>query len=455
MILDGIAIAAARALRQPLRALLRHGVWQGACGLALLLPPGGAARAAQPGVLATSAETFLTSLGVNAHVDQGYDPNSYIAPLRFLGVRNVRDGERHVDADVMIARATGVHFDINGGGDLKGLLASARALAKAGALLALEGANEPNNFPITFDGRQGGGAGHSWYTVAAFQSALYAAAKADPLLASYAVFGPSETGAETDNVGLQFRTIPPDSDAILPAGTRFSDDLNVHNYVIGVHGGYADNQAWDAASPTLNGRWDGLYGNCGLTWFRHFTGYKMAQLPLVPRVTTETGWDSVSDPGGPAVQAAVLTNTYLAQFKRGWRYTFIYELRDGEGGNGNQGLFHGDEPKPAAVAIHNLTTILEDDKMLAQPGRLGYSMYQEPTTVHDLLLQKSSGAFDLIIWDERSSGGDTVTVTFPVAHDEIRLFDITRGTNPIKVFNSVRSVGLSLTDHAVILSIAR
>jgi hypothetical protein len=174
----------------------------------------------------------------------------------------------------------------------------------------------------------------------------------------------------------------------------------------------------------------------------------------VPRVTTETGWDSVSDPGGTAVQAAVLTNTYLAQFKRGWRYTFIYELRDGEGGNGDQGLFHGNDPKPAATDIHNLTNILEDDKTLAHPGRLGYSVYQEPATVHDLLLQKSNGEFDLVIWDERSSGGDTVTVTFPVAHDGIKLFDVTRGTSPIKVLNSTRSVVLSLTDHAVIISIA-
>jgi hypothetical protein len=81
-------------------------------------------------------------------------------------------------------------------------------------------------------------------------------------------------------------------------------------------------------------------------------------------------------------------------------------------------------------------------------------VYQEPATVHDLLLQKSNGEFDLVIWDERSSGGDTVTVTFPVAHDGIKLFDVTRGTSPIKVLNSTRSVVLSLTDHAVIISIA-
>ena len=39
-------------------------------------------------------------------------------------------------------------------------------------------------------------------------------------------------------------------------------------------------------------------------------------------VTTETGWDA---PGAAdeRLQGVILVNTYLAQFKRGWRYTFI------------------------------------------------------------------------------------------------------------------------------------
>jgi hypothetical protein len=448
MTLHSIAMSAARGRRMSRRVLWVTGLFS--------LVLGGSASAEPPSrVLATSAETFLSSLGVNTHIDQGYDPNSYIAPLRFLGIREVRDGERHADRDVAVAQATGVHFVINSGGDLKGLLASADVLAKAGALLALEGPNEPNNFPIIYNEQRGGGLGHSWYPVAAFQSAVYEAAKHDPLLSAVPIFGPSETGAETDNVGLQFRRIPPGSDALLPPGTRFSDFLNVHNYVSGVHGGYGDNQAWNAASPTLNDRWDGLYGNSGLTWFRHYEGYKLTRLPTVPRVTTETGWDTVTNAGGEATQAAVLTNTYLAQFKRGWRYTFIYELRDGEGGTGSQGLYHGDVPKQSAIAIHNLTTILADDKSLAHPGVFSYTLNKKPATVHDLLLQKGNGEFDLIIWDERASGSDDVTVAFPEIHKRIRLYDITKGTSPIRDLDGVKSIDLSLTDHAVILAIPR
>jgi hypothetical protein len=402
-------------------------------------------------VQAASAETFLSSLGVNTHVDQGYDPQSYVAPLRYLGVREVRDGTRHVDGDVMIAKAIGVRFILTGGGDLDGELASARVLAGDDALLALEGPNEPNNFAMTFRGEQGGGPGHSWKAVAAFQAALYDAVRQDPQLNRYPVFGPSETGAETDNVGLQFRTTPQGFDGAVPPGTRFSDFLNIHNYVSGVHGGYGDNQAWLAADPTLDGRWDGLFGNSGNTWLRHFQGYDHADLAHEPRVTTETGWDSVSDPGGEAAQAAVLSNTYLAQFKRGWRYTFIYELKDEEGGPGHQGLFAGNRPKQAAVYIHNMTAILADDYPLPHPGRLAFTIKTAANTVHDLLLQKSDGEFDLIIWDERRAGSDDVSVIFAEPQPVVEIFDIADGTAPRQRLLHAAKVELHLTDHAVIL----
>ena len=426
------------------------------CALAFLLLPEGASAAGETRPVFTrsvSAATFLNSLGVNTHVDQGYSSTSYIDPLRYLGIREVRDGERHADGEVAIAKATGVHFVINGGGDLEGLVASAAVLAKAGALLAVEGPNEPNNFPITYKREQGGGSGHSWYAVGAFQAALYSSMKASPLLAPYPVFGVSETGAETDDVGLQYRTVPAGGGTVFPPGTRFSDAVNIHNYVSGVHGGYGDNQAWSAADPILNGRWDGLYGNCGLTWFRHFQGYKIARLVSVPKVTTETGWDSVSDPGGETVQGKVLTNAYLAQFKRGWRYTFIYELRDGEGGQGHQGLYHDETPKPAAVDIHNLTTILADDKALPHPGGLSYALQNQPPTVHDLLLQKSDGEFDLVVWDERVHGSDPVTITFGSVHRTVATYDITAGTNPLETLQGASRVQLSLSDHAVIIAL--
>jgi len=72
-------------------------------------------------------------------------------------------------------------------------------------------------FSFTYNGQQGEGAELSEYARAAFQSALYLAARHNPLLASYPVFGVSETGAETDNVGLQYRMIPAGEAAVFPA----------------------------------------------------------------------------------------------------------------------------------------------------------------------------------------------------------------------------------------------
>ena len=115
------------------------------------------ARAYAAQMPATSAAAFLDSIGVNTHVDQGYDPGSYVQPLRYTGIRQVRVGSRNIPGDVMIHQQTGVRFTVNGDGNLEGLLSAARTLAEAHALLALEGPNEPNNFPITYDGKRGGG----------------------------------------------------------------------------------------------------------------------------------------------------------------------------------------------------------------------------------------------------------------------------------------------------------
>jgi hypothetical protein len=408
------------------------------------------------GVLAVSANVFLASLGVNTHIDQGFDPTQYVMPLQYLGVRNIRDGERNLTSTITVHQQTGVLVNVTAGGDVTGLLAAGKQLASAGALLSLEGPNEPNNFPITYNGQTGGGTG-TWVPVAQAQRDLYAGAKGDATLSKYPVFSVSEDGAETDDVGLQFLVIPAGSGIAMPDGTKYADYANPHNYVIGNAGTYNDNQAWQAADPTLNGGvggWDGLYGEYGVTWGKLYQGNSNAELQTLPRVTTETGWDSVNNPGGEHVQGVVLVNTYLAQFKRGWTYTFIYELVDEQGSTGDQGLYHTDfTPKLSATYIHDLTTILADTKTLPGPGRLDYAIANEPATVHDLLLQKSSGSFELVVWDERASATDAVTVSLGKTRSTVNLYDVTTGTTPTKTLTSVASVPLSLSDHAVVIEV--
>ena len=78
--------------------------------------------AADIGVPSVSADTFLSSLGVNTHVDQGVSGSSYIAPLRYLGVRNIRDLGRHWPQFQLINRQTGVRLDLASEGDLDGTI---------------------------------------------------------------------------------------------------------------------------------------------------------------------------------------------------------------------------------------------------------------------------------------------------------------------------------------------
>jgi hypothetical protein len=397
---------------------------------------------------------FLNSLGVVTKVDQGYNYQNYIPALQYIGVHNVRDGISNTDALIAMHQQAGAEVDlINSSCNLSGVLAAAHTLVQGNALLSIEGPNEPNNEPVC--GGAGPNPGSNWVPVAQYQTSLYTAVKADPVLNTYPVFGVSEVGAENDNTGMQWLVIPTGSNVELPDGTAYADYINNHNYVSGNCGGYVDNQAWMSADPSLNGCWDGMYGNASLTWLKKFPGYPSTQLSSIPRVTTETGWDSVVNPGGLYVQGIILVNTYLDQFVRGWAYTFIYELGNGEGGGGNQGLFNNDwTPRPAATYIHNLTTILADPGTLTTPGSLAFTVLNASPTVHTLLMQKSNGKYELAIWDEQVQGNSYVSIKLG-AVSTVNVYDTTEGTTPVRMLQKARNIFLTLSDHADIVEITQ
>jgi hypothetical protein len=112
-------------------------------------------------------------------------------------------------------------------------------------------------------------------------------------------------------------------------------------------------------------------------------------------------------------------------------------------------------PKQAAHYLHNLTTILKDDGAAFSPGKLNYSIGAQPPTVHDLLLQKSDGAFELVLWGERFAGGsDAVTVNLGTAYATAKVYDPTTGTSPAQTFTDAASAELTLTDHPLIIEVA-
>ncbi len=246
---------------------------------------------------------------------------------------------------------------------------------------------------------------------------------------------------------------------LLPAGTRFADYANCHNYIChpswpGLH----DNQTWRSADPGPSCPVDGLYGNYGRTWAKKFPGYSEKELLTLPRVTTETGisTDSVIT---EEIQARLYLNLYLSQFKRGWKYTAVYLLkgRSNEPAHEAFAFYTLDyNPKKAAHYLHHFTTILADEGTVKQlSGKLNYSIPNQPATTHDLLLQKSNGHFMLILWGERfsSGGSDEVTVHTGKKYRNVKVYDPTVGTVAVRELRNTDSIDLSLTDHPLVIEI--
>jgi len=279
--------------------------------------------------------------------------------------------------------------------------------------------------------------------------------KSDPVLKNYPVYGVSEAGAEDDNCGLQFLTIPDHAAALMPDGTRYCDFLNCHNYVCGHIKGIIDNQATLAASVKPKAAIDHLFGNHGNTWRKHFAGYDEAALGTLPKVTTETGWKTDNTPAGDDIQGKMFINVFLAQFKAGWSRTFIYEFADDS--DGAFGFYKSDlaTPRKAAEYMHNFTAILADNGSDFVPAKLAFSIPNQPATVHSLLLQKSGGVFELVVWGEQVKGSNDISVEFAEPHGSVKIFDPTSGVAPQQMLGNVKSVPVNANDHAMVLEILK
>ena len=454
------------AMRSSEKLCAAFGARMALTGMALLLPH--SALAAEATAIATN--DFLSSIGVVTTLPHRGQPlDKTIEMVKYCGFRWVRadidglsdDGPTTIQTFLDLHRETGVLLSLGMIGDgtkLKTLIDTAKALAKAGALLAIEGNNEPNNWAVTYEGETGGGKEQSsWMSIAKLQRDLYKAVKSDPALANYPVWTISEPGGQQDNVGLQYLKIPPGANTLMPDGTTYADYATLHNYIYHPHSPLPmDNKTWNAADSSAASKVDGPFGNFGVTWLKQFQGYSQEQLDTLPRVTTETG-TAIDGPITERMHGLNLMSMYLAQFKRGFVHTSVYLLRDRTDEDGNQsfGFFDPDyAPRKAAVFLHNLTTILADKGHIAHPGQLDFEIANQPDTVHELLLQKRDGTFQLIVWGERLTGEDRVTIHFGAKHASGAIYDPTIGVEPVQSLTKFNSIDLVLSDHPVVIAIA-
>ena len=410
-----------------------------------------------------AANDFLNTLGINSSLwTRSEKLDKVIECIKYCGFRWVRSGSMEdysIEKYRRLYEETGAK--VSYGGAPPKVIEEGKELASIGVLLAFEGPNEPNTWTVEFEGEIGGGSG-TWLPVAKYQANLYESVKAEPELAKYPVFGVSEVGGMVDNVGLQYLTIPEGANTMMPDGTRFADYFNIHNYV--THPGWwglHDNQTWVAASPYSDCRVDGLYGNQCVLWHKKWKGLSEQEVASLPRVTTETG-TTINDEYDidEEMQAKLLTNLYLAQYKRGWSYTAVYLLSDrtDEGGNQTFGFYKRGypdyKPRQAAHYMHNFTTILADDAHAStQAGGISYYIQgNNNNTVHDLLLRKSNGRYFLIIWGENyKSAASEIIIQLDKKYGTIKVYDITKGINATKIYTDTDVVPLSVKDYAFIL----
>ena len=451
-------------------------------------------------VTAVPANDFLNSIGVNSSINsRGEKVDTTLKTCKYIGARWIRSGapdsgedywrQTTIDCFEKLYNEGGIRFSfilpsegdahtasgINYPDGITYAIEGAKQLIERtspDALIAFEGPNEPNNWAITYKGLRGGGSG-DWKPLAEYQRDFYAAVKVDPILKDYPVWSASDMGAEVNNVGLQFLTIP-DNSTLMPKGTVYADVACIHNYSIHpAWGPRSNNQTWTAADPVTKISLNSLRGNFGVTWNKKHNGYTDEQLLTLPRVTTETG-ATIDGSITEEIQALTHLSCYLAQYKQGFKYTAMYILRDriDEGGNQTFGFYEShwvDEiirypsnPRLSAHYMHNMTTILNDNQSIQTPWVLEYNINPCPQTVHDLLLQKNDETMMLVVWGEKyavNAEAEDVTIEFAETFSEVKIYnpaqyDVSqpdKGTLPVRIENNVNSITLSMLNHPYIL----
>ncbi|MDH2343430.1 RHS repeat protein [Bradyrhizobium sp. SSUT77] len=397
-----------------------------------------------------SASAFTSSIGVNTHLSYAWGNYNNLAlveaDLKYLGVTTLRDSVTNIPAAQPVLDGlanAGYKFDLGvsssvpatGAAGLQQYIDALDAFQAAhpNSIIALEGLNEVNLQAFSYNGSS------TIEAAAQFQQAFYSAIKADASLATIPVY----------NLTLAYDD-PADFAKLGNLGAS-SDYANSHAYV---STGTTPQAALAAALKLAS-----------------------SVSPNDPSVITETGYTTLSTTpflgANESVQAKSILNTLMDAFKDGVGTTYLYELLDRNSSSSDTdpqshfGLFYDDgTPKLAATAVHNLTTILNDDGAgSGQPtSPLNYTLSNMPDSGNSMVLGKSNGAYDLVVWAEPkvwnpytnteiSNPTQTVTVQLDGVHQSIKVYDPTGGTDPIATYTNASSFTIPVSDHPIIIEI--
>lgn len=368
--------------------------------LGLLLCQAVAAPAQTPEVRpafqpAFRAEEFTDFVGLNAspfdrYLDSGpyQGAGTHYPPETFfdLGIRHYRAGLFNdlvpADAPQRMQAAYDKYgaqpmllIDPHKTATLEAVLAKVKASAP-GVIGEIEGPNEINNkFPpqelnLRYGGKTDEAAG------AAFMDDVYRTLKADPATRSIPVV--AYTAIFTD-----YRLAKPHNSF---------DFANMHSY-----------QGYDVPSSSLE---------MNITRFNNILPVGGVIKPFVP---TECGYNVEADAangtfktGSLRAQALNIPMLLAEYFRHGIRRAYLFALHNADG----YGLLESDQQtkRPSYFALKNFMAAIKDatwnpqthqwDSAYFAPRALLYTLEGAPPTVHTVMLQKSSGEYSLLIWNE-------------------------------------------------------
>ncbi|MDR3507381.1 MAG: calcium-binding protein, partial [Caulobacteraceae bacterium] len=382
---------------------------------------------------------FTGALGVNTHLyvttSQYWDGGTVLADLKYIGISQVRDAVVSATNTGQASYAqladAGIKFDF--------LFTSTTAIssglsqvdsfisAHSGSVVAIEGVNEINFTPMLYSSLSGTSAAVS------YQADLFTAVHGDTLLNGIPVFNFTDTTSGV--AGL-------------------ADYANTHSYA--AHG----------AEP----------------YAQLLADLKTQQAAMTGKsvVLTEAGYSTLPTAGGLggvdyATQAKLTLNLIMDATKLGYKEIYLYQLLDSTDPTNSDiqahfGLFDASgAAKPAAVALHNLTSILADTGSTASTfttGSLNYSLTNMPSTASSLLLEKSSGAYDLVLWNEPqiwnsttntavTAATSTVTVNLGGTYATVDVYDPLTGTTAVVEAHNVSQITVSISDHPLIIEVSQ
>jgi hypothetical protein len=392
---------------------------------------------------------FVQSLGINTHIPYPGTPyydhtQNVLSALQYLGITTVRDqppafttDPNTVETNNTLA-AAGIQFDAvllgsNGPVDITDTLTTTAAFRQSypGSIAAIEGPNEINTAPITYQSTT------NTYTAGVqVTEALWAAVQANTSLSGVTVYALTLAGGQ-DGV--------PAEEAELGNLAPYVTYSNAHIYA-----SQSDN-VWDYNMPY---------------WLPIFE----ADTPGKPMIITETGYATMPGSVDETSAAKYNLNTLCENALNGIVRTYLYQLTDFDSSatdtnpDDHMGQFNDDwTPKAGATAIHNLTTILQGAGSGTASSTLNYSVAGLPTTGHSFLLG-SSTAFDIAVWIDATVYDPTndteiappaysLTVNLGATFANVAVYDPMIGTAPVATYSNVSSLSISVADHPLIVQV--